>query len=210
VIAVAKARDAVRRVREIDPNWRPRREAWYGEGIESDIRKAEDLAEEAEARLRELTEPPPTIPQQRPPTTRERNDAAREIAKWLARNLGRVIEGVAWLDEFEESIQAYLDPPNTLKELQEAASTSKKGHDIHHIVEQASAEQDKFPRSMIDGPENRVRIPRYKHWEINAWYGRRSETFGNQSPRDYLRGKDWDERIRVGMQALIKYGVLKP
>ena len=121
-----------------------------------------------------------------------------------------MIEGVAWLDEFEESIRAYLDPPKTLKELQEGASTRKKGYDVYHIVEQTPAEQDKFPRSMIDAPENRVRIPRYKHWEINGWYGRPNDAFGNQSPREYLRGKDWDTRVRVGMQALIKYGVLKP
>jgi hypothetical protein len=207
-IAIARALDAIRRVRELDPNWRPRREALYGEGPESDIRKAEDLAEEAEARIRELT--PPIVPKERPPTAKERNDVAREIGRWLAKNLGRVIEGIAWLDEFEESIKAYLDPPKTLKELQEGASTPKKGYDIHHIVEQTPAEKEKFPRSMIDGPENRVRIPRYKHWEINAWYGRPNKDFDGKSPRDYLRGKDWDERMKVGVRALIRYGVLKP
>jgi hypothetical protein len=179
---------------------------------EGEIRALEAEAERAEARIRELTrfEPPPIIPKERPPTASERNDAAREIAKWLAKNLGRVIEGVAWLDEFEESIRAYLDPPKTLQELQEAASTPKKGYDIHHVVEQTSAAQDNFPRSMIDGPENRVRIPRYKHWEISAWYGRRNRDFGGQSPREYLRGKDWDERTRVGIEALIQHKVMKP
>jgi hypothetical protein len=206
----ARAEDAIRRVQELDPNWRL--ELGTYNTVEGQIRALEAEAERAEARIRELTrvEPPPIVPKERPPTTRERNDAAREIAKWLAKNLGRVIEGAAWLDEFEESIQAYLDPPKTLKELQEAASTPKKGYDIHHIVEQASAEQDKFPRSMIDGPENRVRIPRYKHWEINSWYGRPNKNFGGQSPREYLRGKDWDERMKIGFEALTRYGVLKP
>jgi hypothetical protein len=125
-LAEARAQDAIRRVQELDPNWRVQ----FGtdKTAEGEIRALEAEAERAEARIREFTrvEPPPNIPKERPPTTRERNDAAREIAKWLARNLGRVIEGTAWLDESEESIQAYLDPPKTLKELQEAASTPKR------------------------------------------------------------------------------------
>jgi hypothetical protein len=209
-VAEARAQDVIRRVQELDPNWRVQLGTY--KTAEGEIRALEAEAERAEARLRELTrfEPPPIIPKERPPTTSERNDAAREIAKWLARNLGRVIEGIAWLDEFEESIRAYLDPPKTLQELREAASTPKKGYDIHHVVEQTPAAQDNFPRSMIDGPENRVRIPRYKHWEISAWYGRRNRDFGGQSPREYLRGKDWDERTRVGIEALIQHKVMKP
>jgi hypothetical protein len=40
-------------VREVDPNWRPKPSA-YGTGIESEIRKANDLAGEAQARIAEL------------------------------------------------------------------------------------------------------------------------------------------------------------
>jgi hypothetical protein len=209
-LAEARAQDAVRRVQELDPNWRV--ELGTYNTAEGEIRALEAEAERAEARIRELMrfEPPPNIPKERPPTTRERNDTAREIGRWLAKNLGRVIEGIAWLDEFEESIRAYLDPPKTLKELQEGVSTPKKGYDIHPIVEQTPAERDKFPRSMIDGPENRVLIPRYKHWEINGWYGRPNKDFGGQSPREYLRSKDWDERTRVGLDALIQHKVMKP
>jgi hypothetical protein len=63
---------------------------------------------------------------------------------------------------------------------------------------------------MINGPENVVRIPRYKHWEITSWYMTKNKDYGNVSPREYLRGKGWDERTRVGLDALTKYGVLKP
>jgi hypothetical protein len=49
-----------------------------------------------------------------------------------------------------------------------------------------------------------------KHWQINAWYQIRDERFQGLSPRDYLRGKDWDERRRVGLEALTRFGVLKP
>jgi hypothetical protein len=108
------------------------------------------------------------------------------------------------------SIEAYLDPPKTLEELQQAVATPKKGHDIHHIVERTCAELDGFPRSVINGPENLVRIPRFKHWEINGWYGRPNKDYGGRSPREYLRGRDWNERVRVGLHALIQHEVLKP
>jgi hypothetical protein len=210
--ANARAHDAIGKVREIDPNWRPRGESVYGTDVESQIRRANDLADEAEARTRELTGfvPPPLVPQQRPGRLSERYDVAREIAKWLVKNLGHVVEGVAWLEEYEAHIKAYLDPPKSLEELQQAVSESKKGYDIHHIVEQTPAKNDKFPDSKIQAPENLVRIPRFKHWEISSWYGRPNKIFGNKSPRDYLRGKDWDERLRVGLHALRIHGVLKP
>jgi len=54
-----------------------------------------------------------------------------------------------------------------------------------------------------------VRIPTLKHWEITGWYNEGNEAFGDMSPRDYLRGKDWNTRRRVGLYALTKFGVLK-
>ena len=82
--------------------------------------------------------------------------------------------------------------------------------DIHHIVERTPAEQAGFPRALIDGPENLVRIPTMKHWEINAWYMKSNDNFGGLSPREYLRGKSWEKRVQVGQEALIEFGVLKP
>ena len=63
---------------------------------------------------------------------------------------------------------------------------------------------------MIDGPDNLVRIPTLKHWQINGWYSTPNKDFGGLPPRDYLRGKSWDERERVGEMALVLYGVLAP
>lgn len=63
---------------------------------------------------------------------------------------------------------------------------------------------------MINAPENLVRIPRYKHWEINAWYDTKLEAYELRTPRDHVRDKDWAERMRVGFRALIEAGVLKP
>jgi len=205
--AKARANDAIARVQEIDPSWQPQRSV--SNSIEAQISEYEVIAEQARARLREL-ELPPIIPKSKPSSSKERNDIAREVAGWLLRNRGNIIERAKWLDESEAAIDAYLDPPKTLEELQRAAAEGgKKGYQIHHIVEQKSAEDDKFPRSMIDAPDNLVRIPTYKHWEINGWYGRQNEAFGKQSPREYLRNKDWNERLRVGLDALREHGVLK-
>ena len=208
--AQARAQDAIARVRALDPGWRPRPSTY--ESVEGLIRAYESEAEQAQARFRELAriETSLSIPRQRPATAQERNDVAREIARWLVKHRGHIVEGVSWLLEYEPSIEAYLDPPRTLEELQRAVATPKKGYDIHHIVERTSAEQDGFPRSVIDGAENLVRIPRFKHWEISAWYSRPNKQFGGRAPREFLRGKDWIERMRVGLEALIDHGVLKP
>jgi hypothetical protein len=76
-------------------------------------------------------------------------------------------------------------------------------------VEQTSAEQDGFYRSKIDAPDNLVRIPRLKHWLINAWYQTPNEDFNWSTPRNHLRGKVWEERTRIGRDALVRFGVLK-
>jgi hypothetical protein len=184
-VAQTRALDAAARVRELDPNWRPRPSAY--ESVEGLIRAYEAEAQEAQARARQLARLgfSPKTPNERP------------RPMW---------EGSGDYD----LVEAYRDEPKTLEELQRAVSIPKSGYDLHHIVEQTSAEQDGFPRSIIDAPDNIVRIPRLKHWEINGWYGRRNDEFGRASPREYLRGRDWAERVRVGRVALIRHGVLKP
>jgi hypothetical protein len=54
-----------------------------------------------------------------------------------------------------------------------------------------------------------------EHREIGGWFRRPNAKFRNEqgeslSPEQYLRGKDWDERGRVGIDALIEHRVLKP
>jgi len=108
-------------------------------------------------------------------------------------------------------IYSYLDPPKTLEDLQQAAALGPRpGYNIHHIVEQTPAGQDGFSWSAIDAGDNLVLIPTLKHWQINGWYSTPNDDFGGLSPRDYLRGKSWDERMRVGKLALVLYGVLEP
>lgn len=165
---------------------------------------------------------PPDIPEEGPLTTQAVNDFAKAAAWWLAKATAReiinptvgtfinAIEAAYWLHKVYPYIRAYLDPPKTLDELQRTVSNRARGYDTHHIVEQGPARRSGFPRSLIDAAENLVRIPTLKHWEINAWYGRSNKDFGGLSPREYLRGKDWAERVRVGRIALSRYGVLIP
>ncbi len=103
-----------------------------------------------------------------------------------------------------------MDPPQSLAELQANVSKPGRGYDIHHVIERASALEDGYFLERVNRPDNLVRIPRIKHWEINGWYQTENPIFGNLTPRDYLRHKDWGERERVGMIALRQFGVLKP
>jgi hypothetical protein len=164
---------------------------------------------------------PPKIPKERPDSTRLRNRVVKEVAKWLVKIGVReltgpvgtalnIAEGVSWLYEAYPYVRAYTDAPKTLQELHELVRVPQAGYDVHHIVEQTAAEQDGYPRSQIDGPENLVRVPTLKHWEITGWYMTPNKDYNGASPRTYLRGKSWEERSRVGIEALIKHKVLVP
>ena len=155
----------------------------------------------------------PRIPGRRPPTSRERSAVYKAVATWLAEKGIAASDAIAkgsWLYYAIPYISSYLDAPKSLEELQDAVATPKTGYDVHHIVEQSSAAEDGYPRQMIDAPDNLARIPTMKHWEINAWYEMKNPDYDYLSPRAYLKGKDWDERRRVGVDALIRFGVLKP
>jgi len=161
----------------------------------------------------------PKIPKERPSTASQRWAIVKRLAGWAAETalrgtpIGRVIEGVRvieWIRDYYPYIEAYRAPARSLEQLEEDALTPEKGYDIHHIVEQTPAEQDGFPRSLIESGTNRVRVPTLKHWRITAWYMMRNDHFGDVSPRTYLRGKSWEERMRVGLMALREAGVLKP
>ena len=105
-------------------------------------------------------------------------------------------------------VQAYFDPSQSLADLNAAANDPQTGYDIHHIVEQATAAADGSEDKLMNAPDNLVRMPTLKHWELNAWYATRNADFGNLSPRQYLIGKSWDERRSVGLDGLQQIGVL--
>ncbi|WP_404934747.1 hypothetical protein [Nitratireductor sp. L15S-10] len=156
----------------------------------------------------------PKIPHRRPARARERNRIGRAAARYL-RTLPlwqqvRFLARVGWLaNEAGHTIRSYSDEPRALEELKGRATFPRSGYDIHHIVEKTPAYRDGFSREMIESPQNKVLVPRYKHWEITAWYARNNKEWGGVSPRAYLRGRNWEERELMGRYALRKFGVLK-
>ena len=165
---------------------------------------------------------PPEIPPKVLATRKAINDFLKAAAYWLeeasvvdkrdAALFFFALMGTGWLaDKYLPCIITYQDPPRTLQVLQQAALMPKNQYyNDQHLVEQNAAEDDGFPRSMIDAPANIVRIPALKHWLITGWYQVPNPEFDWFSPREYLRGKSWKERVRVGKDALIQFGVLKP
>jgi len=142
-------------------------------------------------------EPPPPVPRERPADARVRNRIIMSVAKWAARAAARsalgpighvltVIEMASWLAEAYPYLRAYFDGPNSLAELQAGVANPRRGYDVHHIVERAPALADGFPVELVDGPDNGL------------------------SPREYLRGKNWVDRMRVGRRALVIAGVMNP
>jgi hypothetical protein len=107
-------------------------------------------------------------------------------------------------------INSYNDPPKSLPDLQDAVSTPGPGYHKHHIAEQGEARKDGFPEEVIDDPSNLVRIPKMKHEEITGWYQRKNPEFDGMPPREYLSGRSWEVRRSVGLDALRRFGVLKP
>lgn len=159
----------------------------------------------------------PKIPVKEPATKKDRNAVAKSIARWgsaLLRFDPRVRITVTvgnWLyRELSPLIYAYWDEPKSLEQLQLNARGSRRGYDIHHIVEETAARNAGYPEEWINGPDNLVSIPRLKHWEITAFYMTKNENFDGLSPREWLQDKDWETRMRVGHEVLVKYGVLLP
>lgn len=155
----------------------------------------------------------PETPKDRPPKSSDRTAVLKTVARRMletGETFARAARLGSWLATYSPVVESYNDPPRSLEELQQSVSTPEAGYDIHHIVEQTQAERDGFTRETIDSPDNLVRIPTMKHWEINAWYQRANPEFDWETPRDYLSGRNWDVRRAVGLKALRLYGVLEP
>jgi hypothetical protein len=126
------------------------------------------------------------------------------IAEGVARDV--LLIRAPWILSHIVLVDTYNQPPKSLEELKSDVDIWRAGTDVHHIVERVSG----FSREVIDSPDNLVRIPRMKHHEINGWYQEPNPDFGWQSPREYLIGRSWSVRYAVGLDALRRFGVLKP
>lgn len=161
---------------------------------------------------------PPRIPTKRPDTREERMRFAREVVAWV-KVVGRYTpivsiyfealdqaQHIAWLTQAAKSAN---DPPETLEVLQQrAALPTQAGYHTHHVVEQHDDNVALFGDAKLQHSENKVRIPILRHIDITSWYNTQNPEFGGLSPRDYLRGKEWDEQRRVGIRVLQRAGVL--
>jgi hypothetical protein len=164
---------------------------------------------------------PPKIPDQEPRTKADKYAAIKEVGYWIghaallasdapeaaaAATLIEAVRGAKWLGSY---VIPFFDGPKTFDQLTTGALDPETGYDIHHIVEQTSAAKDGFPRSQIDDPSNLVKIPTLKHWELNWWLGRPNGEYGGLTPREYVKGKSWEIRTKVGLDGLRAVGVLK-
>jgi len=169
----------------------------------------------------QLSDDMPDIPEEEP-APKIVNGLLKSLGIWLLkRGVVALIPGVgeaapivqlgAWLYEYLPYLDAYIQSPKSLQDLQDAVNDPQPGYQIHHIVEQTPARKEGYSDDQIESPQNLVRISTLKHWQISRWYStpNPSPKFGGQSPRNYLRGKSWTERMEVGHQALIDFGVLK-
>jgi hypothetical protein len=165
-------------------------------------------------------EDPPPLPDKPPATVKARNQLVKRVVKWIAGALARrapahirvfvdAIKAVNWLADHYPEIQSYFDAPKSLDELRHSVDQPGEGYEIHHIVEKDSAAKDGFSWSRINGRDNLVRVPKLKHHQITGWFMKINKDFGYRSPRDYLRGRSWAERTKIGLDALRVYGVLR-
>jgi hypothetical protein len=82
------------------------------------------------------------------------------------------------------------------------------GYETHHIVERGPNE-GKFSEEQLEGSENVVRIPYYKHRDISDFYSTKNKDLGGLTPREYLRGKSFEEQRQFGIETLKRFKVIK-
>ncbi len=153
----------------------------------------------------------PKTPEEKPPKSRDRTAVLKTIARRIleagetAVNIAKLS---AWIRTYSPTIESYNDPPRSLDEPQRAAATPLPGYDVHHIVQQN--QKGVFGTELIESPENKLLIPRMKHWDINKWYQTENPNFGGKTPQQYVNGRNWKVQREVGLEALRINGVLKP
>jgi len=189
-----------------------------GEASDNDLGDL-DLTDLSDARRRGPSLPPietlSNIPATQPNTQQDRNSIAQQVAR-NARLASEYLSEVAtsashWLNEKYWEIRSFQDAPKSLGELHDGVfQADKRGYDVHHIVEQTQARKDNYSDSVINRADNLVLIPRYRHWQINSWFETPDKNFDGLTPREYLKGKSWDEKRHIGLRALRDVGVLKP
>ena len=89
------------------------------------------------------------------------------------------------------------------------------GYETHHIVEvhrnsdDPPAKSNNLSTEELERDASKVRIPYYGHRAISDFYSTPNDEFGGLTPREYLRGKSWDEKYKFGLETMRRFGVLK-
>lgn len=93
-------------------------------------------------------------------------------------------------------------------DLEKVYGSAGEGQDWHHIVEQGR-NAGAITISLLQSTKNIVRIPRLLHEELNSFYATKQQ-IGNESfvPREYLRGKSFEEQYEFGLYAMRRLGIL--
>lgn len=154
--------------------------------------------------------PPGLLPPSKPTGVGALSRVLRAVAAVHPASRLLALAAGMWAERYIPDMLAAQDPPKTLTELQDAVGSRRPGYEVHHIVEQGPARQDSLGEDLLGSREHLISFPTLKHREITGWYSKGSPAYGGASPREYLRGRDWQTRYDVGIKALINTGVLRP
>lgn len=124
---------------------------------------------------------------------------------------GLTDEAGGWLGRVFARFLSRFDDPKTLEELEAQVSRSDAlsiGYEKHHIVEEGP-NKGNIPDTLLQGKDNIVSIPYYVHRDISDFYSTTNPEYGGKTPREYLRGKSFEEQYQFGIALLRRFGALK-
>src|SRR5579883_2026917 len=216
--------ELIEKVRRFDPELHPRWPAGDGDRRGGRFRpKDDDFFLPASDRHDDDDNLPPN----RRPTRSELNRYARKQSaieahrvttgiKTKAQAIGEFLDRIGVSDELGNIFSRFLsrfDNPVSLEELIKQTQTGEQarslpGYETHHIVERGPND-GRFSEEQLEGPENVVRIPYYKHRDISDYYSTKNDELGGMTPRDYLRGKSFEEQRQFGIDTMRKFKVIK-
>jgi len=133
------------------------------------------------------------------------------VGNWaLATAIANAADAVGWLTDQYYNIAASLDPAKTYEELVADAQVKgpRRGYENHHIVEQGG-QNSYLDQSEIQSGENIVRIPYYRHKDVQSYYQTPNPLLGGLTPREYLRGRSFQEQFEFGLKVLRDLGIMK-
>jgi len=150
----------------------------------------------------------PRIPNERPSAARERTRAMKEAAKWLAEHRDHAIEPALALMNSVQPSSLIATHPRLWRNC--GAEPRCRKEDTMFITCRADSgragrlfkTRDRCARQSGEHSANEALGDQWMVCETERGYG-------GLSPRQYLRGKDWALREKVGREALIDHGVLK-